>query len=123
MKTVLPAVLAFFLAAPVMAADYKVRNVSIVRSGHIHTIVATVHNYSDHRLEASFVSFKVVDEGRIIAREKAAVPALEAGETWRVAQPIRKASQAKVADAIDNNADGEDIAIDARLYPYVLGKK
>lgn len=123
MKTVVPAVLAVLLALPAMAADYKVRNVAIVRSGHIHTIVATVHNYSDHRLEPSFVRFKVVDEGRIIAREKAAVPALDAGETWRVAQPIRKASQAKVAQAIDDAPDGEDIAIDARLYPYVLSTK
>lgn len=123
MKAALLTLLTGVLALPAVAAEYKVRNVSIVRAGHIHTIVATVYNYSDHRLEESYVSFKVVDEGRVIAREKVKVPALEAGQTSRIAQPIRKADQAKVAQAVDDSGDGSDIAIDAKLYPYILGKK
>ena len=97
MKSALLTLFVGILALPAVGAEYKVRNVSTVRSGHIHTIVATVYNYGDHRLEESYVSFKIVDEGRAIAREKVKVPALEAGQTSRIAQPIRKADQAKVA--------------------------
>ena len=122
MKAALLALLAGIFALPAVGAEYKVRNVSIVRSGHIYTIVATVYNYSDHRLEESFVNFKIVDEGRIIAREKVKISALEAGQTLRIAQPIRKTDQAKVAQAVDDSSDS-DIAIDAKLYPYILGKK
>jgi folate-dependent phosphoribosylglycinamide formyltransferase PurN len=123
MKAALLALFAGILAMPAMGAEYKVRNVSIVRSGHIHTIVATVYNYSDHRQEESYVSFKIVDEGRVIAREQVKVPALEAGQASRIAQRIHSANQAKVAQAVDDSSAGSDIAIDAKLYPYVLGKK
>lgn len=101
------------------AEDLEVRNVALVRAGHLVNIVATVRNISDHPMESSLLIFSVVEQSQVIAKEAVQVPPLEAGQAWRVNKPIRSSGQAKVAQAEAQATEGRNITIDAKMFPRI----
>lgn len=119
MKWSLVLSLGCLLAAFAQAEDLEVRNVALVRAGHLVNIVATVRNASDHPVESALLIFSVVDQSQVLAKEAVQVPALEAGQAWRVNKPIRSGSQAKVAQAEAQADEGRRITIDARMFPKI----
>jgi hypothetical protein len=107
------------VAAWAQAEDLEVRNVALVRAGHLVNIVATVRNTNDHPVESALLIFSVVDQNHVIAKEAVQVPPLEAGQAWRVSKPVRPSSQAKVAQAEAQAAEGRNVTIDARMFPKI----
>lgn len=106
-----------------IAAELQVRNVALVRSGHVHIIVGTLYNVSDHPVEHAIVGVDVMDQGQMIAHELLQVPKLDAGQAWRLAQPIRIPNPPATAQVKHIDAEGLRITIDVTRLPKALVKQ
>lgn len=97
------------------ADDLKLRNVQLVDAGHITSIVGTVANTSDHLVQGGYLNFEVTRKGEVVARETVQVPDLEAGQAWRIWQPVQH-SGTKLTMAV--HARDPQVAVTADVVPY-----
>nr|WP_276583538.1 FxLYD domain-containing protein [Pseudomonas sp. RIT-PI-S] len=103
------------LASSVLAEDLKLRNVQLVDAGHITSIVGTVINTSDHLVKAGYLDFEVIRKGEVVARETVEVPDMEAGQAWRIWQPVQHNGKAR---AVAVRAHDPQMSVSAAVVPY-----
>ena len=71
------------------AADLRLRNVQLVDAGHVTSIVGTVVNASDHMVKGGYLDLEITRKGKVVARETVEVPDMDAGQAWRIWQPVQ----------------------------------
>lgn len=114
-RQVLAIVLSSIVASSAWATDLKVRNVQLVDAGHITSIVGTVVNTTDHAVSGGYLDIEVSKKDKVVARETVEVPDLEAGQAWRIWQPVQYGdSSAKLAV----RAHDANVQITAEVVPY-----
>lgn len=103
------------LAASAWAGDLKVRNVQLVDAGHTTAVVGTVVNITDHPVKGGYLDIEVTRKGEVVARETVEVPDMDAGQAWRIWQPVQHIEQApKVAV----RAHDPHVDVTAAVVPY-----
>jgi hypothetical protein len=114
-RQVVAIVLSSVCASTVWATDLKVRNVRLVDAGHVTTIVGTVTNTSDHLVSGGYLDIEVSKKDKVVARETVEVPDLEAGQAWRIAQPVQYGDD---TTNVAVRARDANISITAEVVPY-----
>lgn len=103
------------LASSTWAADLKVRNVQLVDAGHVTSIVGTVVNTTDHPVKGGYLDLEVTRKGEVVARETVEVPDMDAGQAWRIWQPVQHSGPSpKVAV----RARDTQVSVTAAVVPY-----
>jgi hypothetical protein len=120
MRRVIAVVLGVLASGAAAAEELVVRNIGLVRAGHLINIVGTVYNTADHAVDSTYMAINVVDRGKVIAREVVKVPPLEAGQAWRLTRPIGAPAQAAVAQADSERLEGPTITVDTRKFPHIV---
>lgn len=106
--------LGIFAHSLASADDLKLRNVQLVDAGHITSIVGTVVNTSDHVVQGGYLDFEVTLKGNVVARETVQVPDMEAGQAWRIWQPVQHGG---TPHAVVHARDPQ-VAVRAEVVPY-----
>lgn len=123
MKQAIAIALGWLMVAIASAEELVIRNVGLVRAGHLINIVGTVYNTADHAVESTHMIVNVVDRGRVIASEVVKIPDLESGQAWRLAQPLRETFQAVVAQTNPETPNVSSITIDTKKFPRIFVKR
>lgn len=107
--------LASFIATPALATELTLRNIRLVDTGHITNIAGTVVNNTDHPVAGGYLDIEVRKNEHVIARETVEVPDMEAGQAWRIWQPVQY-DGAKPAAKV--SARDADVSVSASVVPY-----
>lgn len=103
------------MASSVWAADLRLRNVQLVDAGHITSIVGTVVNTSDHMVKGGYLDLEITRQGKVVARETVEVPDIDAGQAWRIWQPVQHGD---ASPTVAIHARDPNVRVSAAVVPY-----
>lgn len=97
------------------AAELRLRNVQLVDAGHVTSIVGTVVNASDHMVKGGYLDLEITRKGQVVARETVEVPDMDAGQAWRIWQPVQHGDS---PSGIAVRAHDPGIRVTGAVVPY-----
>lgn len=102
------------LAGMARADDVKLRNVELVKVGRATYIMGTATNVSGKTLDSIAIDFDILKGGKVVGRETVKADDVEAGQAWRISQPVtsKEFDSMRVADVMagENTLDAGSLA-------------